>query len=92
MGSGVAECFFFPAPSPFLLGIQPSLRCHAPLPHRRFTDQDQVQSSTSLMWPSRGAHDAEGRATCGAWEPPLLRRLRMLAASVFIFLFYWYLG
>ncbi|KAB2085191.1 hypothetical protein ES319_A05G384600v1 [Gossypium barbadense] len=21
-----AECFFFPAPSPFLLGIQPSLR------------------------------------------------------------------
>ncbi|KAG8499665.1 hypothetical protein CXB51_006093 [Gossypium anomalum] len=61
-------------------------RCLAPLPHHRFTEQDQVQSSTSLMWPSRGAHDTEGRATCGAWGPLWLLRLRVLAARVFIFL------
>ncbi|KHG19138.1 hypothetical protein F383_06103 [Gossypium arboreum] len=35
---------------------------------------------------SRGAHDAEGRVICGAWEPPRLGRLRVLAARVFIFL------
>ncbi|TYI13864.1 hypothetical protein ES332_A08G087600v1 [Gossypium tomentosum] len=49
-------------------------------------DEPNVHSSTSLMWPSRGAHDAEGRAICGAWEPPWLRRLRVLATRVFIFL------
>ncbi|TYI31388.1 hypothetical protein ES332_A05G447900v1 [Gossypium tomentosum] len=43
-----AECFFFPAPSPFLLRIQPSLRHPrgSSVPrtstHCRFTGQDQV--------------------------------------------------
>ncbi|KAG8499666.1 hypothetical protein CXB51_006094 [Gossypium anomalum] len=61
-------------------------QCLVALPHHRFTEQDQVQSSTSLMWPSRGVHDAEGHATCGAWGPPWLRQLRVLAARVFSFL------
>ncbi|KAG8486176.1 hypothetical protein CXB51_019598 [Gossypium anomalum] len=44
-----------------------------------------VRSSTSLMWRGRGAHDAKGRATCGAWGLPRLQRLRVLAARVFCF-------
>ncbi|KAG8497177.1 hypothetical protein CXB51_008416 [Gossypium anomalum] len=44
-----------------------------------------VQSSTSLMWPSKGVQDSEGRATCGTWELPRLQRLRVLAARISFF-------
>ncbi|KHG26071.1 Cell wall alpha-1,3-glucan synthase mok12 [Gossypium arboreum] len=42
-------------------------------------EQDQVQSSTSLMWPSSGAYDAEGGVMYSAGGPPWLRQLSVLA-------------
>ncbi|TYH11038.1 hypothetical protein ES288_A07G226700v1 [Gossypium darwinii] len=78
-----AECFFFPAPSPFLLGIQPSL-CHhggSSVPHT--STPPMVHGSK----PGIAAKISESRGVA-EWDAGERRAVR----GLLLFGVCWYLG
>ncbi|TYH31389.1 hypothetical protein ES288_A01G169900v1 [Gossypium darwinii] len=59
-----AECFFFPAPSPFLLGIQPSLCHHGGSSVPRTSTPPLVHGSKPGI--AAKISESRGVAACGA--------------------------